>query len=277
MLNWTLIQFNPRKGRYVLRAADENGDYLVKWNDDHGNHAAFRKKLEAGAAFCTALHGSGIAPNVRLENDLVLTEYYAGARTLREAVSNSTSDASIVRFVEDALANWTRLVQEDPDIASGTPEGAQMISRYFYSLLCSGPLDTQQGRLEEYRNKVLFKTSFRPALSSLVHSASNTVRLRTVHGDFHLSNVLVLDDSSTRLIDFEEAGKGVAEAELAYFQSQIWMLGQSLGMSTDAVDRIIAEQVCAPLGLHEGFYLRCRELFHRGIALNTRFLANGRR
>ena len=96
-----------------------------------------------------------------------------------------------------------------------------------------------------------------------------------IHGDYHLNNILVLDER-LYTIDFENLCIGYAEIELAYLYVQIWAL--MVKGKEDVIQRM-DQLFCETLekcNLSVGFFTVCQRILLSQISMNRSFFAQER-
>lgn len=263
---YKIISVNPAKGRYNLWAiTDKQEEVCIKYNDPEGSGVhSFEKEKE----MYRKLDGIPCVPRVIWSENVLATEYLVNSYTFREWLcANSDKDIFSV-YLKDILGKYKLLMKKINDVSSDGSDDFnddKQLEIFFDKLLFSGPYGSTVHKIEKIRNKM-----FRLYLTKKgVFADKIKSKKRLVHGDFHLNNILV-GNNSAYIIDLENIDYGNANIELAYWYVQAWILIYE----NNEMVKILHEEINCVLEsdlFDRSEFERIMNLYKVAIIMNCRF------
>ena len=278
----SLIENNPWKGRWVFKGVCDDVPCLIKWNESGERFCEHEKLLSKEISVYKCLQSTGTVPKIFIDKPGLCTEYLVDSKTMRQRCLESNGDIDeMLELTKKALEQWALFVkgldqgdEGELDFVARQETCYRQFRAYSGSLSSSGPLGTTGPRFAMNVGRAIKKIFMfaheRPLVNLL--GAITSKPLPVLHGDFHLNNILVKQETNEMyLIDLENVGEGVPEMELAYFHAQLWALSD--GDLDIVVFEDIAEKACAAAGIQ--FDSALLKLFSKvmmaSVSLNGRF------
>lgn len=240
---------NARKGQTTCRVLDRDGiPYVLK------HRAVDVVSLRQEIDFYRRFSPRWFLPElVSFGSDFMLIRYYRSS-TLRAFLLSRQDRERTLRVLESVL----RFVSEFYDPSNYFIDDATrkaLVSR-FRKLLCSGQMHLQRSRVEERFFKILSKPT-----GWMLYRYIRRRRFgpgQAIHGDLHLNNILVMDDLSIKVIDWENTCIGSPLVDLLYLFPMIHKRCD-LQISLEAI------------GLADTHLNRILTLFNVAVATNRKF------
>ncbi len=276
-----VLQVNSYKGRYCIvgRKRGEDRKLLIKWNNTHMRE--HYSKLEKERMIYVLLDGQDITPEFIPIHGFLATDFISGSVTVRSyLIKNRSNPKKTDHMICSVLKDWEkmfRIVNRDFDsnriqrISLGEQFHLEM-----YNAWVSKPFDAHSSKILHTCNHVGFWLFTRINAHRIRNMLkSNQLVPVIIHGDYHLNNILVLDER-LYTIDFENLCIGYAEIELAYLYVQIWAL--MVKGKEDVIQRM-DQLFCETLekcNLSVGFFTVCQRILLSQISMNRSFFAQER-
>lgn len=263
-----LIEYNERKGRYCYSFRLNDREYFLKWNDTDPEHEKFRLLLQDEIRVYSLLQDEAITPEFLSDapKDMLVMEFLPDAVTLRKFLKEGKQDPeSVKKVIGNVFSAWYRgicALAKTPEEGEAESD-CSLFGRYLRMLLCSGPFETKQRKVEWYRNRVIFKVMKRKAEKCLKQREPGVVSV--IHGDFHANNVLV-SDGKCFLIDLENNSVGCPDIELAYMYVQLKLLLREQKDIIRWMNHYLEDMIS-----DRQLFRYCTGVYYRAIRMNHRF------
>ncbi len=199
------LMINPRKRQITALVRYPDGRrVVVKWAD--GDAPGLRREIEV---YRTAEKlGYLVAPVVTEENLLVLE--YVPSVTLRrwlldylDGLEGDRVEGPFERLIDRYAALFEETYTAS-DFAFGERTRETLINQYS-RLFSSGPQGTALTPVERAVNRLRYHVAARRLRRAAPPYKDGKAHEKRIHGDLHLNNLLVTEDQTLKLIDWENA------------------------------------------------------------------------
>ena len=270
--DYDLVMSNPRKGRQCYMFVDSDGNKcFLKWNDSLESNSVHCVLMQKEEKVYKLLQNTNIAPRY-LGGGMFVTDYVDGGETLRKRLKKllrQRQDEQALCLLRETFKKWKlfcEVVNMNGMIAD-QQDATVLFDSYLMSLLVSGPIETKKNIFIHYRNRLLLSL-FRLYLKNNLYKKLASIIPVSVHGDFHLNNIIVDSRDDVFLLDFENVKTGLTDIEMAYIIAQIDNISEANDNFREKLVVIINE---LDLVKDCDIYRKILKVYRKAIHFNKRF------
>jgi hypothetical protein len=247
-----------------------SGRSLLKWSGAENEHA---EKLREEAAFYRTSDDSSYLPRYLSSGANFLEIEYVESTSLRHWLLNHDASPGELQTLFAAYADILDSIARVEQRKDISEKDLNLLQGSLNKLLLSGPMDAaptpaNKELAESYRKELSVVT--RAYIKDKLSSAQDKLGQATIHGDFHLNNILVGPSGRLIVVDWENRRIGANLNDALYSAAMFYQLLDNADAQRQFAERLRKCQVLSDSNVR-GVFFDLLDVFCDVIESNPRF------